>query len=193
MAIVLSGTTGIDAGSLPVSNCGSTEIEGNLNLSGRIVSNTAGSTIVAYTFAGQESKTGILCPADEKLNIKAIQGTYFTSGAFGYGTGAGGSVTQLTSKTTPVTLDKPSGTIIMNASALAAGAYARFTLNNSIISVIDTVLLTIAGGFSGGGNYNCWVDGYATGQCGIVVKNISAGSLSEPLVLNFTLIKGANS
>lgn len=34
MAIVLSGTTGIDAGSLPVSNCGNTEVEGNLNLSG---------------------------------------------------------------------------------------------------------------------------------------------------------------
>lgn len=34
MSIVISGTTGIDAGSLPVSNCGNTEVEGNLNLSG---------------------------------------------------------------------------------------------------------------------------------------------------------------
>ena len=47
MAVVISGTTGIDAGSLPVSNCGNTEVEGNLNLSGTgasvdfVVNNTA--------------------------------------------------------------------------------------------------------------------------------------------------------
>ena len=34
MSVTISGTTGIDAGSLPVNNCGNTEVEGNLNLSG---------------------------------------------------------------------------------------------------------------------------------------------------------------
>jgi len=59
------------------------------------------------------------------------------TGEMGYGTGAGGTVTQLTSKSTSVTLDKPTGQITMNNATLAAGAIAIFSCNNSVVSATD--------------------------------------------------------
>ena len=65
MSIVISGTTGIDAGSLPVSNCGNTEVEGNLNLSGvgtRITgdfSNATASNRVAFQTSTLNEKSSM--------------------------------------------------------------------------------------------------------------------------------------
>lgn len=51
---------------------------------------------------------------------RVVDGT----GGIGYQTGSGGTVTQATSKSTAVTLNKLSGRITLNAEALAAGATA---------------------------------------------------------------------
>jgi len=53
-----------------------------------------------------------------------------SSGGLGYGTGSGGTVTQATSKTTNVTLNKTNGKITMNNASLGAGASATFGLLN---------------------------------------------------------------
>jgi len=108
----------------------------------------------------------------------------------GYGTGAGGTVTQATNKSTGVTINKICGQITMNNAALAAGALVSFLVTNSTFVATDSVIVNLAGGKASTGTYECWIDGTGGGAFWITVKNISAGSLSEALVLNFAIIKG---
>lgn len=105
----------------------------------------------------------------------------------GYTAAAQGSVTQLTSKGTTVTLNKSAGIITLNGAALNLTTTVSFTLNNSYLSANDTVILTIASGGTAQA-YQAWVGSLAAGSCVINFRNITAGSLSEVVVLNFALI-----
>ncbi len=107
----------------------------------------------------------------------------------GYGAGSGGSVSQLTSKTTSVTLNRPAGQITMNAAALAAGAKVTFTLNNSIIGAADGIVFN-KNGAAFFGTYEVYAEPFL-GGASIYVTNISAGSLSNAVVLNFQIVRGA--
>jgi hypothetical protein len=113
-----------------------------------------------------------------------------SSGSLGYTADAQGTVTQATSKSTAVTLNKSAGQITMNNAALASVTNVTFTLNNSLISVNDIVILNVAAGATAGA-YNCWVSGLSTGSVSITVRNISGGSLSEAVVINYSLIHNA--
>ena len=112
----------------------------------------------------------------------------FAGGQLGYSTDAQGAVTQLTSKSTGVTLDKSCGQITMNNAALASVTNVTFTLTNALISVKDVLVLNVYGGTSGA--YNVWVSGLAAGSATITVRNISAGSLSEAITINYAIIHG---
>lgn len=112
----------------------------------------------------------------------------YAAGELGYTAAAQGTVTQATSKSTAVTLNKSAGQITMNNAALGATTNVSFTLNNSLISSKDVVIINVAGGTAATDSYNCWVSGHAAGSCTIVVRNITAGSLSEAVVLNFAVI-----
>ena len=124
---------------------------------------------------------------DSTGNLLLTSGT----GAIGYGTGAGGTVTQLTSKSTNVTLNKPTGQITMNNAALAAGASVSFVLNNSLIATNDLVYTTITGGVTTATNYRVEAVNTASGISNIRLTNLSAGSLSEAVQVQFVVIKGA--
>jgi hypothetical protein len=63
-----------------------------------------------------------------------------SGGGIGYTTGAGGAVTQLTNKSTGVTLNKLSGTITMNGAALAAAAIVTFTVTDSFVAATDVIV-----------------------------------------------------
>ena len=106
----------------------------------------------------------------------------------GYTAAAQGTVTQATSKSTAVTLNKPAGRITMDAASLATATNATFTLNNSFISANDTVILTISGGQATAGSYNVFANNLGTGTVSISLRNISGGSLSEAVVINFAVI-----
>lgn len=107
---------------------------------------------------------------------------------FGYSTGAGGTATQLTSKATAVQLDKLTGEITMNSAALAAAAIATFVFNNSNLAVGDQIVCTHhATGTFGAYTINGRVTGAGAGS--IAVRNNSAASLSEAIVIKFTVIK----
>ena len=110
----------------------------------------------------------------------------------GYATGTGGTVTQATSKSTGVTLNKTNGSITLNAAALAASTSVAFTLTNSTIAATDVVNVTIRSGATSGA-YVITVQATAAGSCSIMVRNVSAGSLSEALVLNFAVLKAVTS
>ena len=112
----------------------------------------------------------------------------YSAGELGYTAAAQGTVTQATSKSTAVTLNRSAGQITMNNAALGATTNVSFTLNNNLISTKDVVIVNVAGGTAATDSYNCWVSGHAAGSCTIVVRNITAGSLSEAVVLNFAII-----
>jgi hypothetical protein len=106
----------------------------------------------------------------------------------GYTAAAQGTVTQATDKSTAVTLNKPAGRITMNNASLATATNATFTLNNSFISANDTVILTISGGQATPGSYNVFANALTAGSVSITLRNISGGSLSEAVVINYAII-----
>ena len=112
-----------------------------------------------------------------------------TAVGIGYGTGAGGTVTQATSKTTAVTLNKPSGRIIMNNAALAAGGRVDFLVNNSLYNGASDEILINGGAF--GDNYRFEAYPYDINQFKVRVTNIAGTSLSEACSCVFSIIKGA--
>lgn len=112
-----------------------------------------------------------------------------SGGLIGYTAGAGGAVTQATSKATGVTLDSPCGQITMNNAALAANTTVSFTLTSTKVSASDAVTCHRK---SGGTDlaYQVWVDSVSNGSCVICVRNITGGSLSEAVVLTFSVFNG---
>jgi hypothetical protein len=98
------------------------------------------------------------------------------------------AVTQGTSKSTGVTLNAYSGTITMHNAALAATTSVGFTLTNAVIAVGDMVLVHLGSGATAA-SYFVQCDSVSAGSCTIHLRNISAGSLGEAVVLNFAVIK----
>jgi predicted ThiF/HesA family dinucleotide-utilizing enzyme len=118
--------------------------------------------------------------------------TCYASQEIGYSAAAQGTVTQATSKSTGVTLNKSAGQITMNNASLATSTNATFTLNNSTISANDAVILTISGGQTTPGSYNVFANSLSTGLVSITLRNISGGTLSESVVINFAIIHCAS-
>jgi hypothetical protein len=117
-----------------------------------------------------------------------IGSTFVLSGGeLGYTAEASGTVTQLTSKSTGVTLNKSAGQITMNNAELANATNVTFTLTNSSISAKDVVVLSVSSNATAGA-YNCWISGKSTGSCTITLRNLSGGALSEAVVINFAVI-----
>ena len=108
-----------------------------------------------------------------------------TKGTLGYS--AGGAVTQATNKSTGVTLAGASGRITMNAAALTADTTVSFTLTNTSVTANDLLILNhVSGGTAGSYLLNAQA---AAGTASINVRNITAGSLSEAIVIGFAVIK----
>ena len=111
------------------------------------------------------------------------------NGKVGYAAGAGGTVTQATSKSTGVTLSKQSGQITMNAAALNASTTVSFVLTNTIIEANDVLILNhVSAGTAGAYTLNAQV---SAGSASINVRNVTLGSLSEAIVIQFVVINGA--
>ena len=147
---------------------------------------------------GQLSGTGgivtLHTAAAERMRIDTSGNVLVTNAAsLGYGTGAGGTVTQATSKVTAVTLNKPTGRITMNNAALAAGASVIFALTNSLVAATDTVILSHSATAGTANAYATQCLTCGAGSVTIRVTNITAGSLSEAATINFAIIKGATS
>jgi len=108
------------------------------------------------------------------------------------GPAKGGTVTQGTSKSTGVTLNAASGQITMDDDALAAGVEVSFTVTNSLVAATDVVVVN-HGSAGTAGAYLVQANTLAAGSFKITVSNVSAGALSEAIVLNFVALKGASS
>ena len=102
----------------------------------------------------------------------------------GYATGAGGAVTQITSRTTGVTLNKTAGAITLVSAAGSATA-ATFTVTNSTVAATDVIILNQK---SGTDLYDLMVTAVAAGSFNLTFRT-TGGTTTETPVLNFAVIK----
>jgi len=103
----------------------------------------------------------------------------------GYATGAGGTVTQGTSRTTGVTLDKRTGAITLFSAAGTTSA-TTFTVTNSTVAATDIIILNQK---SGTDLYDLMVTAVAAGSFNITFRT-TGGTTTEQPVFNFAVIKG---
>lgn len=158
---------------------------------GKSVSFFTGGTLAANERVRITQGLSVGSTADPGAGSISATGAIRSSGALsgiGYSTGAGGTVTQLTSKTTAVTLNDVCGQITMSNAALASAAEVAFTLNNTAIEANDVIIVNIKSGATLGA-YSLTIGAVAAGSCSITLSNISGASLSEAVVLSFAVIK----
>lgn len=114
-----------------------------------------------------------------------------TAATEGWTTGAGGTVTQQTNKGTEVTLDKPTGEIVMNNASLQSNTTVTFTLISSFITASDIIILVHKlTGASASYNLNAFPK---AGEAWISVRNITGAPLAEAIVLGFAVLKSSTS
>ena len=115
-----------------------------------------------------------------------------STGGVGYGTGSGGTVTQITNKSTGVTINKTNGQIITASGTVVAGTPTSFLVTNSTVAATDVVIVHRS---SGGSNvsYTIGCDLVSAGSFRVYIDNISAAGLNEVLTLNFAVIKAVTS
>ena len=164
------------SGTLPVANGGT----GVTTSTGSGANALATSPILVTPVIGAATATSL-----------AATGAITSSGTagMGYATGAGGTVTQSTDKTTTVILNKTCGQITMNAASLAHDTVVSFTLTNSTIAAGDVLILNhVSGGTIGSYSLNAQC---AAGSATINVRNIRVANvtLSEAIVIAFVVIK----
>lgn len=111
----------------------------------------------------------------------------------GYAAGAGAGVTQLTSKSTAVTLNTVTGRITMHPASLAAGASVGFVVNSTAIGPHDGVIVTILGAYTG--KYRAEIAAADYGFTAIVIRvtNVDVSAHAEAIELQLHIIKGAES
>lgn len=110
----------------------------------------------------------------------------------GYATGAGGAVTQITSRSTGVTVNALSGAITTDATSLAAGAEATFTVTNSAVAVGDVVAVSARSGQTAGTSVPI-VTAVAAGSFNITLTNLHASTADTgAMIINFAVIKAVS-
>lgn len=151
-----------------------------INIDKFTVAASSGNTAVAGTLAvtGASTLTGAVTSA------AAVKSTGDTAGV-GYGTGAGGAVTQATNRTTGVTLNKVTGAITLVSAAGSATPFS-FTVTNSAVAATDVILLSQK---SGTDKYVLLVTAVGAGSFQITAYT-TGGTTTEQPVINFAVIKG---
>lgn len=163
-----------------------------IGLAGTTNSLINGSAVGDFNIRANAQK--ILLSADSGTTAHLTIGTTGTvlaaapTGGLGYGTGAGGTVTQLTSRTTGVTINKVAGAITLFTAAGSATA-ASFTVTNSAIAATDTVTLSVK---SSTNKYLAFVTAVAAGSFEITFYT-TGGTASDAPVINFAVLKAVTS
>ena len=134
---------------------------------------------MALNFQNSESIPGSLLVADQSGRDNLLAQT----NGLGYSAG-GGAVTQATSRTTGVELNKPCGAITL-VSAAGSTTPATFTVTNSFVDASDTVVVCQK---SGTDKYDLSVSAVGAGSFAITF-NTKSGTTTEQPVINFAVIK----
>lgn len=137
-------------------------------------------------YGGIASGTGryniyIAGTADSQFNGNVL---IFGAGGLGYTTGSGGAVTQATSRTTGVTLNKTNGAITL-VSAAGLATYQSFTVTNSTVAATDTIIINQK---SGTDLYIVLITAVAAGSFRVTFATTGGVTVEQP-VFNFSVIK----
>lgn len=108
-----------------------------------------------------------------------------SGGGVGYATGSGGAVTQITSRTTGVTLSKLCGQVTLVSAAGSATPFTM-TVTNTLVAATDTVTASQASGTDG---YGVDITAIAAGSFKMTITDLT-GTTTEQPVFNFVVIKG---
>ena len=103
----------------------------------------------------------------------------------GYKTGAGGTVTQATSRATGVTLSKVSGQITL-FTAVGSATPATFVVTNTAVAATDTITIN---DISGSTNVYFWKATPAAGSFTVTFWT-TGGTASDTPIIQFNVIKG---
>lgn len=107
---------------------------------------------------------------------------------FGYATGSGGTVTQLTSRTTGVTLNRPTGAITLFSVANNNAAWTTFTVTNSTVAANDNVVVNCR---SSTDTLIAHVTKVSAGSFQITFISVLGTTVESP-VIGFSVIRGSN-
>lgn len=110
------------------------------------------------------------------------------NGGLGYGTGSGGTVTQATSRTTAVTLNKPSGDITLFTAAGSATP-ATFRVSNTLAASTDVPTISVR---SASNKYVAIVTDVIASTGFDITFWSASGTASDTPIFHFNLGKGAN-
>jgi hypothetical protein len=158
-------------------------------------SDTTNAAVGAYILSssvgvdgGGTIRFGAAANAATAAEVCRVADTGFTmtkdTAGIGYGTGTGGAVTQATSRTTGVTLNKTNGAITL-VSAAGTATWQSFTVTNSTVAATDVVVLSQK---SGTDLYIMHVTAVAAGSFRISFAT-TGGTTTEQPVFNFAVIK----
>lgn len=138
-----------------------------------------------YTFnsTGLTTFSGAVTTTGAALGKSSIRSDNATAGV-GYATGAGGAVTQITSRTTGVTLNKVCGAITL-VSAAGSTSWQSFTVTNSAVAATDVVTVCQK---SGTDKNMIHVTAVAAGSFEVTFATTGGTTVEQP-VFNFSIIK----
>ena len=115
--------------------------------------------------------------------------------SMGYGASSGGTTTQPATSgkaTATNAINKSCGEIVMDNAALAANTTVSFTLTNNTIGPTSVVIVNHAS-VGTAGAYQVTVGAVGLGTCLISVRNVTGGSLSQAIKLNFAVLQASHS
>lgn len=187
-----------------------TQAANNVSITGGAISGVTftPASVEATTFTTSNATTGLTLTnntlsadgTDTNINISIVPkgtGALLSSGKIGYSSGTGGAVTQLTSRTTGVTLNKITGEITLFAGSIGGHDADEFTLTNSTIEANDVIMLCIKSGAAAGTRkyYQLHAVEVSAGSCVISVGNIDNTTIpvagTESPIIQFVVLKGA--
>lgn len=171
------------------------ELPDDLTLTGNLVAvDVSGTTLTgSLTTASQPNITSVGSLTSLTVTGNVVSGNVNVSGTIksngtagiGYATGAGNTVAQTSSRTSPVTINAPVGAITL-VSAAGSASYVSFTVTNSCVAATDVIIINQK---SGTNKYEVYVTNVATNSFQVTFASMS-GTTAEAPTFNFAVIKG---
>lgn len=150
-------------------------------------------------YTGKSTLNGKLSSLNAYYNIdelaQIVDNFDFTDPFPAYDSAQGGTVTQTTSKSTGVTINKRCGTITTHDESMTPNLRKHFVVTNSTVSHLDTVVLSLQydGAHLDYFYHEVRVVYVYDGEFCIQVWNYdTSNTMSVPLIINFAVIAGDN-
>lgn len=158
------------------------------------VSTTKKSTVQAIVDAGLKAPgdIGVTTPGAGTFTALSCTSVLSSSDVIGYASGAGGTVTQVTSITTGVTINKVCGTIVTYNSGATVTAFTDnvFTVTNNKVSAGDIIALCLAS--VGNAKVFYTVENVLVGSFDIRI-NVMSDSTTPSRTISFAVINNVTS